>query len=123
MRRVLSLTPLYPIDLFLDLKRLEVVKLGLVGLELGVELVFATSFLQTKTLALYSRAENVFLALARRVVQTRSRRCVRFMNATDLGITLEQDHSTALVARREVIARMVKLNSRNNVGCTQTERP
>jgi hypothetical protein len=42
---VLSLTPLYPVDLLLDLERLEIVELGLVGLELGVELVLAPPFL------------------------------------------------------------------------------
>lgn len=46
MRRVLPFTPLYPINLFFDFKRLEVVKLGLVGLELGIELVLAPPFLK-----------------------------------------------------------------------------
>lgn len=45
MSRVLPLTPLYPIDLLLDLERLQVVELGLVGLELSVELVLAPPFL------------------------------------------------------------------------------
>ena len=41
MRRVLSTAPLDLVDLLLDLERLEVVELGLVRLELGMELVFA----------------------------------------------------------------------------------
>lgn len=45
MRRVLALAPLDLVDLLLDLEGLEVVEFGLVGLELGVELVFAGFFL------------------------------------------------------------------------------
>jgi hypothetical protein len=42
---VLAPTPLDLVDLFLDLERLEVIELGFVRLELGVELVFAGLFL------------------------------------------------------------------------------
>lgn len=42
---VLPPAPLDLVDLFLDLERFEVVELGLVGLELGVELVLAALFL------------------------------------------------------------------------------
>lgn len=42
---VLPSAPLDLVDLFLDLERLEVVELGLVRLELGMELVFAALFL------------------------------------------------------------------------------
>ena len=42
MSSVLSLAPADLVDLLLDLEGLEVVELGLVGLELGVELVLAT---------------------------------------------------------------------------------
>ncbi len=45
MGSVLAPAPLDLVDLFLDLKRLEVIELGLVRLELGVELVFAGLFL------------------------------------------------------------------------------
>jgi hypothetical protein len=45
MRSVLALAPLYPVNLLLDLERLEIVKLGLVRLEFGIELVLAASFL------------------------------------------------------------------------------
>lgn len=41
MRGVLAAAPFYLVDLFLDLQGFEVVELGLVGLEFGVELVFA----------------------------------------------------------------------------------
>jgi hypothetical protein len=42
---VLPPAPLDLVDLFLDLERFEVVELGLVRLELGVELVLAALFL------------------------------------------------------------------------------
>ena len=45
MGGVLALAPLDLVDLFLNLKRLEVVKLGFVGLELCVKFVFAALFL------------------------------------------------------------------------------
>lgn len=45
MRGVLSSTPLDFIDLLLDFKRLEVVELRLVRLELGVEFVLASLLL------------------------------------------------------------------------------
>lgn len=47
MGGILSPAPLDFVDLFLDFKRLEVVELGLVGLEFGMELVFAGFFLPT----------------------------------------------------------------------------
>lgn len=45
MRAVLSPAPLDLVDLLLNLQRLEVIELWLVGLELGIELVFASLFL------------------------------------------------------------------------------
>ena len=45
MGSILSSAPLDLVDLFLDLERFVVVELGLVGLELGVELVLAALFL------------------------------------------------------------------------------
>ena len=44
--RVLAPAPLDLVDLFLDLQTLQVVKLGLVRLELGVKLVLASFFLE-----------------------------------------------------------------------------
>lgn len=45
MGLILSFTPLDLIDLFLNFKGFEIVKLGLVGLEFGVEFVLAALFL------------------------------------------------------------------------------
>lgn len=45
MGGILSTTPLNLVDLFFDLEGFEVIELGLMGLELGVELVFARLFL------------------------------------------------------------------------------
>lgn len=46
MRSILSTAPLDLVYLFLDFERLQVVKLGLMGLELGVKFVFARFFLK-----------------------------------------------------------------------------
>jgi hypothetical protein len=51
VRRILPSTPLDLIDLLFYLQRLEVVKFGFMGLELGVELVFAGFFLLSVKLA------------------------------------------------------------------------
>lgn len=51
MRRILPSTPLDLVDLLFYLQRLEVVKFGFMGLELGVELVFAGFFLLNVKLA------------------------------------------------------------------------
>lgn len=37
--------------------------------------------------------------------------------STNLVVALKQHHSAALVARREIITRMVKLDSRDNIRC------
>lgn len=46
MGRILPSAPLYLVDLLFNLQRLEVIEFGLVGLELGVEFVFACFFLR-----------------------------------------------------------------------------
>lgn len=46
MGRILTTAPLDLVDFLFDLQRLEIVKFGLVRLELGVEFVFAGFFLQ-----------------------------------------------------------------------------
>jgi hypothetical protein len=46
MRRILATTPFDLVDLFFDLEGLQVIELGLVRLELGVELVFASFLLE-----------------------------------------------------------------------------
>lgn len=45
MGGILSSTPLDLVDLLFDFQGLEVIELGLVGLELGVEFVLASFFL------------------------------------------------------------------------------
>lgn len=47
MSGILLFTPSNLVDLLFNFQRLEVVKLGLVRLELGVELVLAALFLST----------------------------------------------------------------------------
>ena len=47
MGGVLPPAPLDLVDLFLYLERLEIIELGLVRLELGVELVFTSLFLSS----------------------------------------------------------------------------
>lgn len=76
MGGILALAPPDLVDLFLNLERLEVVKLGFVRLELGVELVLAA-----------------LLVL----------------------VALKQDDAAALVAGREVVAGVVKLDA----GCPE----
>ena len=48
MRRILSFAPLDLVDLLFNLERLKVVELRLVRLELGVELIFASFFLNIR---------------------------------------------------------------------------
>lgn len=69
---ILALAPPDLVDLFLDLEGLEVVELGFVRLEFGVELVLAA-----------------LLVL----------------------VALKEDDAAALVAGREVVARVVKLDA------------
>lgn len=52
MRCILAATPFDFVDLLLNLKRLEVVELGLVRLELGVKLVFTGLLLEGFQLSL-----------------------------------------------------------------------
>jgi hypothetical protein len=96
MRGILAAAPFDLVDLFFDLERFQVVELGFVRLELGVELVFAGFFL---------------LAVSVRSTWGGCGGIVyRF-------VPLKQDDSSALVARRKVIARLVKLDGRDDVGC------
>ena len=82
MRGILAPAPADLVDFLLDLKRLEIVKLGLVRLELCVEPVFAA-------LALVHRASIV---------------------------PLKQHDAPTLVTGGEVVARLVELDGRDNVG-------
>lgn len=55
MRRVLTPAPFDLVDLLLDLQTLQVVELGLMRLELGVELVLASFFLERGRRAVHNR--------------------------------------------------------------------
>ena len=94
MRRILAATPLDLVDLLLNLKRLQVVKLGLVRLELGMELVLAS-------LLLGGVSENG------------SRR--GWSRRTYCFIPFEKDHTTTLVTGREIVTRLVELDGGNDI--------
>jgi hypothetical protein len=53
VRGVLSPAPLDFVDLLFDLERLEIVEFGLMGLELGMEFVFAGFFLMVVLAKVY----------------------------------------------------------------------
>lgn len=101
MGGILSTAPLDLVDLLFDLEGLEVIELGLVGLELGVELVLAGFFLLR------------WLETARynSVVTTRPE-----VLAAHRLVALKQDDPPALVASCQIIARMVEFNGRYDVG-------
>ena len=108
MRRVLPFAPLDLVDLLLDLQRLEVVEFGLMGLELGVELVLAILFLQGGP----GRS-------ARRNHSDHARRSERVVNpaaGTHHLIALEQDDTAPLVTSGKVVARRVELDGRDDIG-------
>lgn len=77
MGPALAWTPLDFVYLFFNLQRLEVIKLGVVRLELGVEPVLAALF---------------------------------------GAVALEKDHAATAVARGQVVACLVKLDGRDDVG-------
>lgn len=56
--RVLTPAPLDFVDLFLDLQTLQVIELGLVRLELGVELVLTSFFLEKGGRAVHNRVAS-----------------------------------------------------------------
>lgn len=73
---VLSTAPLDLVDLLLNLQRFEIVKLGLVRLELGVELVLARLFLDGGALAAKPRARQA-AEMGVQTVSLRSKRTTR----------------------------------------------
>ncbi len=101
MGSVLAPAPLDLVDLFLDLERLEVIELGLVRLKLRVELVLAGLFL--------SRA----ISSAKGVDREGE---VRHRSWTNCLVAFKQDHTAALVARREIVARVIELDGGDDVG-------
>jgi hypothetical protein len=94
MRRILAATPLDLVDLLLNLERLQVVKLGLVRLELGMELVLASLLLGG-------------------VSDDGSRRL--WSRRTYCFVPFEKDHTTTLVTSREIVTRLVELDGGNDI--------
>lgn len=97
MRRVLPLAPLYLVNFLLDLQRFQIVELGLVRLELSVELVLASLFLaqiESESLAERTRRDGATSAQAPRKGQT-----------THCFIPLKENDAAALITRGEVVAR------------------
>lgn len=101
MRGILSAAPLDLVDLLFDLEGLEVIELGLVGLELGMELVFAGFFL----LCWLENARHDDVATTRPELLAAHRL-----------ITFEQDDPPTLVTSRQVITRMIEFNGRYDIG-------
>lgn len=93
MRRILAATPLDLVDLLLNLKRLQVVKLGLVRLKLGMELVLASLLLEE-------------------VLDAGS---LRLWSRTYCFVPFEKDHTTALITGREIVTRLVELDGGNDI--------
>lgn len=94
MRCILAATPLDLVDLLFNLKRLQVVELGLVRLELGMELVLASFLLEgvsvTGLLKLWTSRAYCF-------------------------VPLEKDHATTLVTSRQIVTRLVELDRGNDI--------
>ena len=101
MRGVLSSTPFDLIDLLFNLQGFEVVELGLMGLKLGMELVFAR-------LLLFCVALHISGAVSGRPC------CLG--SATNRLIPLEQHHPTPLVTGREIVSRLIELDGGDDVG-------
>ncbi len=101
MGSVLAPAPLDLVDLFLDLERLEVIELGLVRLELGVELVFAGLFL--------SRAISSAKGVG-------GKAGVRHGSWTNCLVAFKENHTAALVTRCEIVARVVELDGGDDIG-------
>ena len=72
MRSILPSTPLDLVDLFFDLEGFEVVELGFVRLEFGVEFVFACFLLRGMSLGPWWAAEVDFLGYEIAHLQTHS---------------------------------------------------
>lgn len=102
MGSVLSTTPFDLVDLLFDLEGLEVVEFGLVGLELGVELVLAGFFLSRQL-------ENAHDDDADIIESKRP--------AAHSLVALKQNNPPTLVTSRQIVARVVELNGRYDIGC------
>jgi hypothetical protein len=95
---ILSPAPLDLVDLLLDLQRLEVVELGFVGLEFGVELVLASLFL-------------FGLSVGKRDGWARRRATCRL-------VPLKENDATTFVASCQIVARVVKLDCGDDIRCS-----
>ena len=100
MRRVLALAPLDPIDLLLDLERLEVIELWLVRLKLGMKLILASFFLRLISLFIPQRIQR----------KPTRERGTKKGHKTNSIITLEQNNAPAFIARGKEIAGMIEFN-------------
>lgn len=106
MGGILSSTPLDLVDLLFDFERLEVIELGLVRLELGVEFVLAGFFLLgTSGLSRNSTGGTQSPG-----------------PATHCFVALEQDDSSTLITCCQIVSCMVELNGRYDVGWLQVSR-
>lgn len=94
MRCILATTPLDLVDLLFDLEGLEIVELGFVRLELGVELVLTSLLLEGRL-----GVKSGKLVVAK----------------TYSLVSLEQNHTTALVTCRQVVTRLVELDGGDDV--------
>lgn len=94
MGSILAAAPLDLVDLLLDFKGFEVVEFGFVRLEFRVELVFASLFL----------FEVISLAQGQQQLAP-----------THRLVSLKQNDSSTLVSCREVIARVIELDRRDNI--------
>lgn len=106
MGGILSSTPLDLVDLLFDFEGLEIIELGLVRLELGVEFVLAGFFL----LSTSGMSRNSTI-----ISQSPD-------PATHCFVTLEQDDSSTLVTCCQIVPRMVELDGRYDVGWLRVSR-
>ena len=96
---ILSPTPLDLVDLLFDFEGLEVIELGFVRLEFGVEFVLAGFFLLDMSGT--SRSSTVIAVAAE--------------PTTHCFVALEQDNSSTLITGCQVVSCMVELNGRYDV--------
>ena len=97
MGGILTAAPLDLIDLLLDLQGFEVVEFGLVGLELGVEFIFACFFLRDDHICQHS-PWSFFISTIFKDVDGRPSAAFFYNRGTDSLVPLEQDDSASLIA-------------------------
>ena len=97
-----AVPPSDPVDLLLDLERLQIVELGLVRLKLAIEAVLDV--------------------LARRDVHSFTLGSIPLLHSVLHLRRLKYDDAPTAVAGRKVIARAIELHSADQVLCSQRER-